>query len=152
MTTLTYKQLFDKYCHENPDKPVGSSTFMALTAFYVRTAATKDVEMCCCKLHLHARWGIKALLECANTDQISLPFHDYDTFFSYLTRNCPPSETTYVSWECSIDKKLLCADITGNWNALKTKLLNQAKVNTTKLQNFSYVDIVNQKTGCVSKN
>ena len=108
---ITYKKLFDKYCHENPDNSVGSSTFMALQPLYVRTAIKKDVEMYCCKLHLHARWRIKALLECANTNQISLPFHDYDTF-SYLTRNCPPSETTYVSWECAIDKKLSCS---GNW-------------------------------------
>ena len=39
--------------------------------------------MCCCKLHLHARWSISALIECAKKQGIQIDFDTYDTFFNY---------------------------------------------------------------------
>ena len=42
-----------------PDHEVAYGTFLALKPFYVRGTTSSDLEMCCCKLHLHANWSIK---------------------------------------------------------------------------------------------
>ena len=47
-------------------------SFLALKPFYIRSATTKDLEMCCCKKHLHARWSIVALIECCNKQNLNL--------------------------------------------------------------------------------
>ena len=78
--------------------------------------------MCCCKKHLHARWSIKALLECAKLKNVELPFTDYKTFFEYLNSDCESCDTTYVSWDCVRDKKTLCSHAFGKWDSLKNIL------------------------------
>ena len=62
---VTIKELFLKYIKSNPEVPVSLGTFLALKPFYVCSATTKDIEMCCCKKHLHAHWSIQALIQCA---------------------------------------------------------------------------------------
>ena len=52
--------------------PVSLGTLLALKLFYVRSATTKDIEMCCCKKHLHAYWSIQALIQCATKQQVNL--------------------------------------------------------------------------------
>ena len=56
----------------NPNHSVSWGTFLALKPFYVRTATSKDVEMCVCKLHLHARWAVKALVNLRNENDTDL--------------------------------------------------------------------------------
>ena len=47
--------LLEKYCKDNPDHIVSKGMFMKLKPFYIRNVSLKDMEMCCCKLHLHIR-------------------------------------------------------------------------------------------------
>ena len=62
---VPFKELFVKYIKENSESDhVSWGAFIALKPFYVRHTSSKDMEMCCCKLHLHARWSISALLDC----------------------------------------------------------------------------------------
>ena len=66
-TQKSYKSLYVKYCKENTEHQVSYGSFLALKPFYVRGVKTNDIEMCCCKTHLHARWSIKALQELVDT-------------------------------------------------------------------------------------
>ena len=67
----TLKELYCFYLQRYPDHYVSWGTFNALKPFYSRTATNKDVEMCCCKTHLHARWSIKALVKCCENNEIN---------------------------------------------------------------------------------
>ena len=69
--------------------------------------------------HQHARWSIAALTECTEKNSITLEFNNYDGFFSYLTKNCQTSPTTYINWKCTPSKKGFCPDIQQNWNDLR---------------------------------
>ena len=69
---VTIKELFLKYIKSNPEVPVSLGTFLALKPFYVRSATTKDIKICCCKKHSHARWSIQALIQCATKQQVDL--------------------------------------------------------------------------------
>ena len=94
-------------------------TFVALKPFYVRQSSAKDIEMCCCKLHFHARWSIDALLECCKLQSINLgPVKDYYSFFSYLSENCGKEPTTHLSWECVSNEKTLCSHSQQKWTEL----------------------------------
>ena len=66
---VTFKSLHLKYCNQNPNFPVSWGTFSSLKPFYVEHTSQKDIEMCCCKIHLHGRWAIAAIIECANDYQ-----------------------------------------------------------------------------------
>ena len=50
-TTDLHKKYLDTY----PANPVSLWTFFSLQPFHVCGVTTRDVEVCCCKLHLHAR-------------------------------------------------------------------------------------------------
>ena len=39
---------------KNPNSRVSHGNFFALKSFYIRTQTEKDIEMCCCKFHVHA--------------------------------------------------------------------------------------------------
>ena len=58
-------QLNVDFICENPDHVVDYRTFLALKPFYIRPVKKCDIEMCCCKKDLHARWSINFLLEYA---------------------------------------------------------------------------------------
>ena len=112
IVNVTYKELYQKYIKDHPNELVSIGTFFALKPFYIRTATTKDIEMCCCKKHLHARWSIQALIECAAKQSIDIsPIGNYTTFFEYLTADCSSESTTYLSWECTADSSHFCKDI-----------------------------------------
>ena len=123
------RALYTQYLLGNLEKPVSLGIFHELCPFYVRTPTTKDIEMCCCKTHLHAKWVIEALisnvkkqreLELAQRrkereekiekgifmpevvdDSMPLPFDDYRTFYSLLTNDCGTNDMTYISWDCT---------------------------------------------------
>ena len=60
---LTCIELYAKYLKANLNNHVSWGTFISLRPFYVCSATTKDVEVCCCKKHLHARWAIKSSIQ-----------------------------------------------------------------------------------------
>ena len=97
--------LYKKYCEENSDHVVSKGTFDNLKPFYVRNASLKDMEMCCCKLYLHARWSIRALLESAKKLGIAILPEDYKSFFALLSTECDDDDNTYISWKCTQTKK-----------------------------------------------
>ena len=61
--------------------------------------------MCCCKMHVHARWSIKALVSLLEKQKIPFPVNDYDSFFAYLYQECNKEQHTYIAWECTPDHK-----------------------------------------------
>ena len=99
------------------------------------------------KKHLHARWSIKALIDCAKQQHISLPFTSYKTFFEFLNEDCEKLETTYLPWSCTPDAKTFCRDIEQKWDALKEEiLLKHDKETKVSMQKF-----VKEGTGKVSQ-
>ena len=87
------------------------------------------MEMCCCKLHLHGCWCINALLKIA--DKLGIPFlpSSYENFFAILYANCTLSDT-YIPWECTPNKKVVCKEITNNFSNI-TEVLEVADETTT---------------------
>ena len=127
-----YTQRAILYIQQNPDHYVSWGTFNTLKPFYVRTATSKDVEMCCCKLHLHARWSVKALVSCCMNNNIDIGnINNYDTFFSTLTEGCESDPNTYIDWRCTPDKKTTCQGISNKWIALKENILADDSRNET---------------------
>ena len=125
ITTLTLKELYQKYLVKHSDMPVSWGTFLALKPFYVRSATTKDIEVCCCKKHLHARWAIQALISCAEKQKIDLgSITSYQSFFEYLTEKCQKEESSYISWECTTNKNSLCSEIRERWQNLKSHIMD----------------------------
>ena len=113
---FTRKELYVKYITSHPDSVVSWGTFLALRPFYVRTATTKDVEVCCCKLHLHARWSVNALIKSGKKQNIDIGLlNDYSSFFNFITSECPTEDQAYISWDCTPDKKhcVLLSSISG---------------------------------------
>ena len=75
------------------------------------------------KKHLHASWAIQALIECAGKQNIDIGIiTDYETFFEYITLNCDKEPTTYVSWSCTSNKKVVCEHILSQWDVLRSTL------------------------------
>ena len=138
---VTFKELYHQYCSETTTS-LSTGTFHALKPFYVRNTTTKDIEMCVCKKHLHARWGIQALITLANAQKIDLgTISNYTTFFDYLTNTCPSNETTYIDWSCTPSKDTVCGDISSKWNTLKEHVLTKDDgVSTVSLQHFITVE------------
>ena len=117
--TKTYAELHQTYNNTYPTNKVSYGTFFALKPFYVHHASDRDLVMCCCKLHLHARWSIKALISLLTKQEIAFPPQDYDGFFNFLYEQCTKEEYTYICWECTPDRKLVCSEIMNKWNILK---------------------------------
>ena len=88
MVNIPYKEMYHEYLASHSEEHVSYGSFIALKPFYVRSATQNDIEMCCCKPHLHARWSISALIECAKKQGIHIDFDTHDTFFNYLTKDC----------------------------------------------------------------
>ena len=114
-TVKTYRELFQKFCIKNPDIILSMGSFFALKPFYVHHASKKDLVMCCCKLHLHVRWAIQVLIKCLDKQSISFPAADYVEFFQLLYADCPGEDNTYISFDCTPDKRHLCEHIIANW-------------------------------------
>ena len=115
----TYVELFQQYLKDHPGNKMSYGTIFALKLFYIHHASTKDMIMCCCKIHLHIRWSIRTFIRCMEKQEILLPFTDCFTFFSFLYTDCPRDDSIHISWECTPDNKSLCAHITVKWAELK---------------------------------
>ena len=143
----TLKNLWVKYQKEYPNMRVSKGTFIALMPFYVRSANAKDLAMCVCKKHLHARWSISALIDCASKQKIVLPFKDYTTFFEYLTSDCTDCrETTYIKWECTPNKYTFCDKIATKWSEFKQGIISaDDKKTAVNMQHFETVEKITKK-------
>ena len=106
-----YKRYIKKYCN----KKVSHGTFYNLKPFHSGTETEKDIEMCYCKLYWHARWVIEAIIKCAESQEIEVPFENYATFFNHLTQDCEPGSTAYINWVCTPSKKKFCDHIFKLW-------------------------------------
>ena len=60
-----YKVLYQKFLISNSNFSLSWGSFLALRPFYICHSTLKDMEICCCLLHLHARWSINAIIQCA---------------------------------------------------------------------------------------
>ena len=118
------------YHVENPDNHVSYGSFLRLRPFYVRNVSLKDMEMCCCKLHLHGRWCVKAIVNIASKLKITFPAINYDNFFQLIYADCGDVDDTYIPWACTPNKKVVCGDISQNYTAL-TKPLETADESVT---------------------
>ena len=151
IANLTIKQLYHKYLITYPQSVVSYGSFLALRPFYVRTATKKDMEMCCCKKHLHARWAITALIEIAKKQKISLEFGSYKEFFDVLTEKCTKDNLAYINWDCTPNKKSTCIDIEQKWEKMKTTLIDADDQTTVKFQYFIKEQVLNKKGKLVKR-
>ena len=108
-----------------------------LKPFYIRHVTQKDLEMCVCKHHLHARWAVDALVTNARQQGISLfEINDYTSFHQYLTSDCPNGELTYIGWDCTPSRNKICDHVIKKWSDLKNSVSNNDKDVTVKMQKF----------------
>ena len=141
-----FKQLFNEYLSSNNESPASLGTFMALKPLYIRTVTVNDIEMRCYKKHLHARWSINLLRDCAKEQNLDLGnINTYVTFFDFLTNSCEKESTTYLSWKCIPNKNTICSDIETKWKDLKDSLKstsdNDVKV---QLMRFEKIDLITE--------
>ena len=140
----TYRELFQQYLKEHPGNEVLYGTFIALKPFYVHHASTKDLVMCCCILHLHVRWSIIALIRCLEKQNSVFPCSDYLTFFSFLYTDCEADDSTYVSWECVLDRNTVSEHISVYWEQLKGIALRSDNMVTVPFTEFQKQLVYNQ--------
>ena len=152
--TVPISVLYSKYCTENPLHKVSYGMFLNLRPFYVRNVSVKDMEMCVCKIHLHVRWCISSMIKLAYKLNLSLPFDSYTGFFEVLYKNCSEGEQTYISWECTPNKKSCCEEIITLFNNVLMQLESADEKDTVSFTHFTkelqYDDkgnvIINKKT------
>ena len=92
----TLHNLYNEYINNFSVQHVSFGTFYSLKPFYIRHVTEKDIEMCVCKKHLHARWGINGLIELAKLQGIHIDFDCYAGFFNFISRKCKTGECTYL--------------------------------------------------------
>ena len=134
ITTKTYLELYKLYVEQHPDHLVCYGNFVQLKPFYVRPASNKELAVCLCKTHTHARRTIACLLSLCESQDIDLDFTDYHSFFEHLQRNCPSvnDDATYIPWSCTPHRKCICEHQLETWNQLKEKLAtNNSEVTKT---------------------
>ena len=100
-----YQELYSKCTKLHPDKKVSQGSFLRFEPFYIRRETEKNIEMCCCKLHLHARWAIEGTLKNAVEQKIEVVFSNYHSFFEKLPQQCISSSTTYNDYHVNQIKR-----------------------------------------------
>ena len=145
---VPYKELYHEFLQHHNYISYGS--FIALKPFYIRGVTHNDIEMCCCKKHLHARWVISAIIECTENNNISLDFDSYGSFFDFLTKDCEKLQTTYIDWNCTQTRKVTCLQIAQNWEDLKLSVQNAADDILVQFTHF-VKELVTTKHGIPTK-
>ena len=146
------KVLYLKFLQANPGVKISYGTFLSLKPFYVQSATSKDIEMCCCKKHLHARWATKALIENCSKQNIWLgEINDCYSFFNFLTKHCTKDTMTHLSWGYTPNKDEMCNEISHQWNELKSNILNDDKATTVNMQHFQTLEVVTKKGKLVTR-
>ena len=123
ITNKTIQEMYIDYLKNN-NAYVSKGTFYSLRPFYARSPTEKDIEMCVCKDHLHARWAVEAFLKLTKKQKITVDFCSYETFLSFLySPSCiATTSSEYIKWTCTPDKKSLCPEIKSKFEELKNKL------------------------------
>ena len=149
----TIAKLHQNFLKDHPMNFICYGNFFNLRPFYTRSITTRDVEVCCCKMHLHARRSIDALLNCLKLHYLTpTQFNDYYTFLTYLTMNCASDNYTHISWECTPSKVSMCDHVKEQWKnfveevSLFLDIEDETDTTTVKLENFQPV-IVKNKVG-----
>ena len=117
-----------KELHNEAGIVISKGKFLSLKPFYVRAPTSKDIEMCVCKEHLHARWAIKCLVELCEKQNLNIDFKDYGSFFKFLysTKCLPSSSSEYIAWSFAPDKNTLGQEIAGNWAKVRDDLISKS--------------------------
>ena len=68
--------LHKKFHQDHAANIVSMGLFLNLRPFYIRNLSLKDIEMCCCKLHLDGRWSVIAITRIAAKLEIQLEVCD----------------------------------------------------------------------------
>ena len=104
--------------------------------------------MCLCKIHLHARRSVNALIKLCDMQDILLNFGCYSTFFKYLQTECPETNSdVYLPWDCTPNKKIICDNQLKIWQNLKHELLPKADPNIqVNFQYFMKKDVEKNET------
>ena len=127
---------------------VSYGTFLNLKPFYIRAATTKDFEVCCCKLHLEARWTVDAIVKLCAKQNTKLQFENYEGFFLFLYGDCTchdENANVYVNWACTPDKTSMCGDIRKRWENLITYLNTYSNDLTIDILCFEKTTIITKK-------
>ena len=142
-----YQVLYRKFLISNSNFSLSWGSFLALRPFYICHSTLKDMEICCCLLHLHARWSINAIIQCAKKQNIPLEsFDSYTMFFKALTEQCSNHDYTYISWQCTPDKKATSQDISSNWKCPKLFLVKNSNGDVTvPFNDFQKTKIITKK-------
>ena len=128
ITSETYRVLLAKFREQN-NVSISMGTFLSLRPFYVRTPNFKDIEMCVCKVHLHVRWAIEALIKLTQQQHIKTDFPNYEEFFNVIySPHCvlPEGSSEYIKWPCTPSAKDVCEEIGKNFNKLKSELISKS--------------------------
>ena len=136
--------MYQKLLISNLNFSLSWASFLALRPFYIRHSTLKDVEMCCCLLHLHAS---NAVIQCEKKENIPLEsFDSYIKFSKALTEQCSNHDYTYISWQCTPDKKATSQDISSNWKCPKLFLVKNSNGDVTvPFNDFQKTKIITKK-------
>ena len=116
-TTMTVCEIYSKFCTEHPGNYPSLGTFFALKPSYVHHASQKDLIMRCCKIHLHVKWAIAALIKCMSDQGLCFPAVDFNNFLMFYILTVL-MKNTHIPFECTPDKHHFCEDISSNWKKI----------------------------------
>ena len=83
-------------------------------------------------------------------DLLQAPLSSYNSFFEYITQDCPSAEYTYISWECS-SKSSLCEHDIRRWKTRSDILHAIGYENVTVLLQHFEKTSVQKKDGSFMK-
>ena len=101
--------------------------------------------MCVCKDHLHGLWSVETLVKCREKRDITILFADSQSFFDYLSTDCPPANLTYISRDGTKTDKTICDYIVKKWKGIKDSIKGLHDDVTVPFLHFEYVEITKKK-------
>ena len=85
-------------------------------------------------------------MKSAEKQKIPISFNSYNSFFDYLTQDCPKEPSAYISWDCTRSKKGIYKEVSSKWSVMKEKLLKAADpAKTVPLMHFVLQEITSKK-------
>ena len=85
-------------------------------------------------------------MKSAEKQNIPISFNSYNSFFDYLTQDCPKEPLAYISWDCTRSKKDIYKEVSSKWSVMKEKLLKAADpAKTVPLMHFVLQEITSKK-------
>ena len=91
-------------------------------------------------------------MKSAEKQKIPISFNSYNSFFDYLTQDCPKEPSAYISWDCTPTKKDICKEVSSKWCITKEKLLKAADpAKTVLLMHFVLQETTRKKGELVKK-